>query len=82
MLVVCDQVLSVSGTWTVDALSRETQMTQSLLGKRLAFWVSHGILHECAKDTFTVVEEQRCDMIHLGKVERNSEIWRHTYGFG
>jgi anaphase-promoting complex subunit 2 len=40
-------------------------MTQSLLGKRLAFWVSHGVLHECAKDTFTVVEEIQYDPAYV-----------------
>jgi anaphase-promoting complex subunit 2 len=61
-------------TWTVDALSRQTQMTQSLLGKRLAFWVSHGVLHECAKDTFTVVEEIQYDPAYVGELHRNTGI--------
>lgn len=53
----------------MDALSREIQMTQSLLRKRLAFWVSHGVVQEKATDTFTVVEEQLHDTTQIGKVD-------------
>ncbi|XP_062517010.1 anaphase-promoting complex subunit 2-like [Corticium candelabrum] len=46
-------------SWSVDALSREVQMTQSLLAKRLAFWVGHGVLREDMTSTFSIVEKQQ-----------------------
>lgn len=59
------------GSWSVDALSREVQMTQSLLAKRLAFWVGHGVLREDMTSTFSIVEKQQDGSTRIGKKQEN-----------
>ena len=45
--------------WTLDELSSTMHVPHGLLRRRLAFWVSHGVLKEETTDNYVVIERQK-----------------------